>query len=239
MDYATDLSPIRWLNLQAPVRPAGEPLRLKHLLPESYHGYWALLPTVGILEAFPFEQVNPDSPDVGQINHNVAIWNQVGVYQWGNSPTYQRTSFRQLSAQFALPYDVSLVRKLPWGKRGFATLDEPTAAGLLVLLRELAPEASLNLYVEDYWRWGPQLNQLLPTDEDVVYRVSPEEFVSFLQGARFDASAYLFPDDQSWCLVTVEDGLCPFIGVSEKAEAVIQAHFDGEKMPLDPEATVF
>lgn len=239
MDYTLDLSAVRWLRPAYYAGPAAEPLQVKHLLPPHYEQYLALLPAVGLLADFPFEQVRPDSTAIDQLNRNVAIWTHYGVYTLNRSPDYQPTTFRQLAARFGLPYALSLVGQLPWAKRGFAVLDEPTAARLLMLLNALAVTTRLNLYVEDYWRWGPQMHQVLPSDDDVLYRVTADEFVHFLQRAMFDATAYLFPDDQSWCLVNFEDGLAPIIGLSSAAQADMPAAALSETLPLHPESTVF
>ncbi|WP_400190623.1 hypothetical protein [Hymenobacter sp. B81] len=239
MEYTTDLEPVQWLKQNPAARAATEPLLVKHLLPERYPYIRALLPAVGIIEGFPFDQVKPDSSRIEQINRNVAIWTQHDVYRAGRTPVYQPTSFRQLAARFALPYNLDLLGKLLWRTLGFATLAEPTAAVLLDLLLQLAPATTLNLYVEDSWRWGPEFTPILPTDEEVLYRVTAREFIDFLQQAAFDATAYLFPDARNWCLVNVEDGLCPIIGGHADTEALIAAHFRGEPLPLSAESEVF
>ncbi|GAB2939994.1 hypothetical protein GCM10027048_00270 [Hymenobacter coalescens] len=239
MEYTADLSTVRWLNPAYYFGPADEPLKVKHLIPVAYEQYLTLLPVVGIIADFPFGEVQPDSTAIDQINRNVAIWTQHGVYISDRTPHYQSTTFRQLAARFELPYDMSLVNRLPWGRRGFAILEEPSAARLRTLLNGLAAATKLNLYVEDYWRWGPQMHHVLPTDDEVLYRVTADEFVTFLQQAMFDATAYLFPDDRSWCLVNVEDGLAPIIGLSSVAQTrmVMPAHV--ETMLLNPESEVF
>lgn len=147
MNYTTDLSAVRWLNPAYYAGPAAEPLKVKHLLPPHYEQYLALLPAVGLIADFPFEQVRPDDASIAQLNRNVAIWTQHGVYTSNRSPDYQPTTFQQLAARFELPCDLSLTKRLPWAKRGFAVLDDPTAARLLQLLNGLAAATKLNLYV--------------------------------------------------------------------------------------------
>lgn len=79
------------------------------------------------------------------------------------------------------------------------------------------------------------MNQALPTEAEVLYRVTADEFVAFLQRTMFDATAYLFPDDRSWCFVNFEDGLAPVIGLSA-AQAGVSAL--GETLLLNQESVV-
>lgn len=239
MEFTTDLSALGWLKPVFYSRAAWEALRVKHMLPESYEQYFELLPAVGILEDFPFEQVQPHSAAIDQINRNVAIWTRYGVYLAGRQPAYQPTTFRQLATQFGLSFDENLVRQLPWGKRGFATLNELTANRLRHLLQQLAPAVRLTLYIEDYWRYGPMTGQLLPTDDEVLYRATAAGFVAFLQQASFDATAYLFPDDRSWCLVNREDGLGPILGCSAAAARAVATRSGIELLQLTPDSLLF
>lgn len=239
MEFTSDLSAIRWLQPSHGNALYDGPLRVRHLLPKEYQQYLALLPAVGILEDFPFEQVQLDKATIQQINRNAEIWTRYGIYSSNREPDYQPTTFHQLAAKFGLPYDLSLVSQLPWSKKGFATLAELTAAHLLELLCQLASTTKLNLYVEDYWHWGPQAEQVLPTDDEVVYRVTAQEFVTCFTQMYLDATLYLFPDDLSWCLANAEDALAPVLGIDEPAATTIAERCRLEVLLLSQESAVF
>ncbi|RAK70304.1 hypothetical protein DLM85_05525 [Hymenobacter edaphi] len=83
------------------------------------------------------------------------------------------------------------------------------------------------------------MHQVLPCEDEVLYRVTADEFVAFLQQAMFDATAYLFPDDRSWCLVNFEDGPAPIIGLSTASQVSVLTLAEGEILLLGSESELF
>ncbi|GGF06512.1 hypothetical protein [Hymenobacter cavernae] len=212
MDYTTDLSALKWLRGSVSDRSDIESLKVKHLLPNTYSAYIALLPSVGIIDGFPFNEVDPNTISIEQINANVKVWNEYGIYSFNSTPNYSKTRFSKLAKMFELPYDLSMQRTLPWRKRGFAILEQDTLDNLRGILKQIFLTNKVNLYIEDYWRWYEVYN-LLPHSKEVIYRANIDEFIHFFSTSFFDASLYLLPDDRSWCLMNIENGFCPVIGI--------------------------
>jgi hypothetical protein len=220
MKYSTDLSTIDWLKPTLNTLRGAPISKVKDALPDIFAAYIALLPAVGIIEGFPFVEINLQDSSIAQLNKNAAIWERYGTHTIHRTPNYTLTKFKDLADQFNIPYDLSVIRQLEWGKRGFASQPERTASKLAALLETLSTDAQLLLYIQDYWRWEA-VYQLLPCADEVIYHVSIKEFIAFMEQSFFDATLYLFPPDLSWCLFNVEDGLCPVIGVSAEVGAAI------------------
>ncbi|HEX8428054.1 hypothetical protein [Hymenobacter sp.] len=222
MKYTTDLSAINWLKPAFNTVGSGPVLKVSDMIPNIFASYTALLPAVGIIEGFPFDEINLQDSSITQLNKNAAIWEQYGTHSIHRVPNYTLTKFKDLADRFTIPYDLSMVKRLEWGKGGFANQNEFTAIKLTALLETLAIDNQLLLYIEDYWRWEA-VYQLLPSAEEVVYYVTIKEFIAFMEQSFFDATLYLFPPDLSWCLFNVEDGFCPIIGTSEEVGAAIRS----------------
>ncbi|UOG73005.1 hypothetical protein MTX78_12805 [Hymenobacter tibetensis] len=220
MKYSNDLSVIEWLKPTVNTHTSTPVLKVGDAVPNIFATYTALLPAVGIIQGFPFGEINLEDPSIAQLNKNAAIWEQYGTHSIHRKPNYTPITFKHLAAQFGIPYDLSMVRRLEWSKRGFATLSELTMSSLVALLERLTVDNQLFLYIEDYWRWEA-VYQLLPSADEVVYCVSIKEFIAFMEQSFFDATLYLFPSDLSWCLFNLEDRLCPVIGTSKKLGATI------------------
>ncbi|NVO33038.1 hypothetical protein HW554_17660 [Hymenobacter sp. P5342] len=231
MNYSADLSAINWLKIGEQPVTKGQIFRVANALPNVFEAYTALLPAVGHIEGFPFDQVNLKNGSIAQLNENAAIWSKYGIHDAHRTPSYDPTSFRELANQFNLPYDVTLLNKLGWGKRGFAVDWIRTANSFRSLANVLAAASPLSLYIEDYWRWGEGLN-ILPSADDVLYDVTTDEFVEFMTQSFFDASLYLFPEDKSWCLVNVEDCSVTVIGTDKATAVRISETYPLETMPL-------
>ncbi|WP_324678610.1 hypothetical protein [Hymenobacter sp. GOD-10R] len=234
MDYTTDLSALEWLRGSVSDRSDTESLKVKHLLPNTYSAYIALLPSVGIIDGFPFNKVDPNAISIGQINANVRVWNEYGIYSSNSTPNYSKTSFSDLAKLFELPYSMSMQKTLPWGKRGFSILEQDTLYNLRGILNQVFPNNKVNLYLEDYWRWYEVYN-LLPHSEEVIYKVTIDEFIHFFSKSFFDASLHLFSDDRSWCLVNMEDGFCPIIGINTYMNNKRAISFDTEILNIELE----
>ena len=236
MNYSTDLSIITWLEIDEERIYNSPQRRVADVLPDIFSAYTALLPAVGIIEGFPFEQINICKSTIAQINTNASIWKQYGVFSAHQTPDYKLTKFSDLAVQFGVTYDANVIKRLEWGTQGFAVKWEQTASNLLLLLRELAQCATLNLYVVDYYRY--EAIEVLPSSDQVVYSVTIEEFISLLSATSFDTTLYLFPDDRSWCLINVEDGDYPILGTSRELGEALGSKSSIEMFPLSPESNV-
>ncbi|RPD44571.1 hypothetical protein DNI29_20785 [Hymenobacter sediminis] len=236
MDYSTDLSVVDWLQINEERIYGNRFLQVTDLLPNLFATYTALLPSVGIIEGFPFEQVNLKNPSIAQLNKNAAIWAEYGIYNAQYTPTYTPTCFSDLATQFNLPYNNTLLARLEWQKRGFAIQWEQTASNLMNLLKAVAPDSQLLLYVVDYYRWAA-IDEL-PSADQVVYSITIAEYIEFITAASFDATCYLFPEDTSWCLVNVEDRSFPILGADWASSEAISSQSYIEKLPLSPETQV-
>ena len=75
-------------------------------------------------------------------------------------------------------------------------LEEKIIASLSILLNEIPESENLILYWEDYYRFNLDCS---------LFRVSKEEYIDEMKNTRFDATAYLYPESRSWCLVNLED----------------------------------
>lgn len=235
MKYSSDLSIIDWLKPTISTHKNAPILKVKDVLPNIFSAYTALLPAVGIIQNFPFDEIDLQNSSIAQLNKNAAIWEQYGTHTIHRAPNYTPTTFKDLATQFGLPYELSMVRRLEWGKRGFASQPELTAGKLATLLHTLAADNQLLLYIEDYWRWEA-IYQLLPSANEVVYHVTVKEFIAFMEQSFFDATLYLFPPNLDWCLFNIEDGLCQVIGTSAEVEASITAEACLETFQLTRES---
>ena len=220
MDYSEEELVVHWLQASKE-NVEKEEFWVGNVLPSTFTNYTALLPAVGIIDGFPFDQIHLDNPSIAQINHNANIWTQYGIYTVHAFPTYQATRFEHLASRFGLPYDTSITTSLDWGKQGFAIDWERTACNLRTLLQQITPgNASLVLYALDHYRW--EAINILPSARNGVYYVSVDEYVEFLRQSYFDATAYLFPKDRNWCLLTVEDSNFPILAANFRPESAVE-----------------
>lgn len=233
MIYDTDLSVINWLNVDEKRIYKGSGLQVSDVLPDIFSAGVALLPAVNIIEGFPFEQIDLHDSSIAQLNFNAAIWKHYGVLSAHQTPVYTPTLFRNLAMKFDLPYDAHLLKRLEWRKQGFAIEWAQTASNLSSMLRALCQNALLRLYVVDYYRWG--IVDKLPSPEQVVYFVTVEEFIGFLESTSFDATFYLFPEDRSWCLINVENGSFLMFGTNQELKISIAIQSGIEILYLNPE----
>jgi hypothetical protein len=230
MDYSEAELIVEWLQASKE-NIENEEFRVGNLLPATFTNYTALLPAVGIIDGFPFDQIHLHNPSIAQLNHNAYIWRQYGIYTVHATPTYQPTRFEHLASRFSLPYDASIITSLDWRKQGFAIDWERTTSNLRALLHQVTPgDALLVLYVLDYYRW--EAINVLPSARNGVYHVSVDEYMEFLMQSYFDPTAYLFPKDKSWCLLTVEDGSFPILAANFEPESAV------ETLPLNPTSYV-
>ncbi|RSK44574.1 hypothetical protein [Hymenobacter perfusus] len=231
MKYKADLTAINWLEIgEQPVIKGGL-FRVANALPDVFEAYIALLPAIGLIEGFPFDQISLKDNSIAQTNQNAAIWGEYGIHDAHRTPDYKPTVFRELANQFKLPFDVTLLSRLDWGKRGFAIDWTRTANSLKALLNALATGNDLSLYIEDYWRWA-EIHEILPTTDEVLYEVNAEDFLGFMTQSFFDATLYLFPEDRSWCLVNIEDCNVMIIGTDRATAAMIAKTYSLETIDL-------
>ena len=182
---------------------ASRPLLLKNFFPSDYDNYLAILWTPGIIDNFPFTEIIVPPDTIEQTNKNIEIWRTFNVLNDAEDDIYRPTTFKEISKKFNMHYDRNIIHKVDYSTRGLTTLLSRTKITLERIIKSLSNN-TLNLFVEDYWRWTT-VYSLLPVDKDVTYKVSEEEFMKFMDDTFYDANAYLFPDDKSWCLINLED----------------------------------
>jgi|GEM_PF-6813646 len=236
MNFTTDRAALRWATGNATSPEDKQPLKIKRLFPEEYKAYFALLPVVGIIDDFPFSEVQPNALSIEQTNRNAKIWTRYNIYSAHASPAYRGTNFRELAALFDLPsdYQLAALKKLPWNKKGFDALEDETYSTIGALLKSIAHSAVLNLYIEDAAHYCEVYN-LLPTPEEVIYRVTAEDFIQLFRQHFSDAGLCLFPDDKSWCLINREAEFCPLLATSAESGEKVAAQSILEVLSLDGE----
>jgi hypothetical protein len=204
MTHTDKLELRKWLTDHIDWNTASRPLLLKNFFPTDFDNYLAILWTPGIIDNFPFNEIVVPPDTIEQTNKNIEIWGNFNVLNEGKDNVYRPTTFKEISERFDLTYDRNIIYNIDWSTRGITTLLSKTRTILNRIINSLRNNDTLNLYVEDYWRWT-SVYSLLPIDKEVTYNVTVEEFMKFMDDTFFDANAYLFPDDKSWCLINLED----------------------------------
>ena len=204
MTHTDNLELRKWLTDHIDWNTASRPLLLKNFFPSDFDNYLAILGTPGIIDNFPFNEIVFPPNTIDQTNKNIEIWKSFNVLNDAKDNVYRPTTWKEISEKFDLLYDRSIIDKLDWSTRGITTLLSKTKPILNRIINSLTSNETVNLYVEDYWRWT-SIYALLPVDKEVTYKVTAEEFLKFMDDTFSDANAYLFPDDKSWCLINLED----------------------------------
>ncbi|UFH55847.1 hypothetical protein [Spirosoma sp. KNUC1025] len=203
MTHSDNLELKKWLTDHIDWNTASRPLLLKNFFPYNFDNYLAILWTPGIIDNFPFTEIIFPPDTIEQTNKNIEIWRTFNVLDDIKDDIYTRTTFKEISKKFKIHYDRNIIYKFDYSSRGLTTLFPSTKITLERIIKSLSND-TLNLFVEDYWRWTI-VNFLLPVAKDVTYNVTDEEFLKFMDDTFYDASAYFFPDDKSWCLINLED----------------------------------
>lgn len=205
MEQLNDIKAKDWLTKHINWQNATRPLTLDNFLPPTFDNYIAILWTPGLIDNFPFDKINQPPDTIEQINTNVQVWRQFNIFlNEENDEAYRPTTFVELSSLFGKPYNRTIIKSLPWQSQGFKNLFKQTRQRLEIIVNALSNGTELNIYIEDYWRWAEVYN-LLPSSEDIAYKISCDEFLDLMDKTSYDANLYLYPVNKSWCLINIED----------------------------------
>ncbi|MCH6201387.1 hypothetical protein MMU07_17530 [Aquiflexum sp. LQ15W] len=205
MEQLEDITAKDWLTNHINWKNATRPFTLGNFLPNKFDNYISILWTPGVIDNFPFDKINQPPDSIEQTNANVEVWRQFKIFlNEKNYEAYRPTTFAELSNFFNQPYDRGIINTLPWKTQGIATLYKQTRQRFEKIVNVLTDGTELNIYIEDSWRWASVYN-LLPSAEDVAYKISSVEFFDLMDITFYDANLYLYPVTNSWCLINMED----------------------------------
>lgn len=187
----------QWLESAINWRNDLRPLKVSNLLPK-FDNYIGLTWKVGIIENFPFKDFIEDAKSEIEIKNNRAIWNKFPqTFDDSSDSGFTEIPTKELFKKFEIPYhDYKNDGKFPWNTRVIRILEEKIKENLSIVLSEIPENENLILYWDDYHRFNL---------DDKLFRVSKEEYIDEMKNTRFDANAYLFPENKCWCLVNLED----------------------------------
>ncbi|WP_139149779.1 hypothetical protein [Flavobacterium caeni] len=94
-----------WLKNHFDWKNAPRPLKVNAFLPEGiFDRYIGILPKVGIIEEFPFDEFISDARTEGEISVNRKIWNDFPQSFRETDEGFVEISSRQLLAKFNIPH---------------------------------------------------------------------------------------------------------------------------------------
>lgn len=187
----------QWLDSAINWQNDLRPLKVSNFLPK-FDNYIGLTWKVGIIENFPFKDFIKDAKSEIEIKNNREIWHKFPqAFDDSSELGFTEIPTKELFEKFQIPYhDYKNDHKFPWSTRAIRVLEEKIIASLSILLNEIPESENLILYWDDYYRFDLDCS---------LFRVSKEEYINEMKNTRFDATAYLYPESRSWCLVNLED----------------------------------
>jgi hypothetical protein len=188
-------------------------------LPRIFDQYFLIGWNWGIIENFPFDEFPEASITIAQINERVSILRRFGLFLCDDAAhLYTPVSIKALAERFQVPYSINTlnhIKKTP----GITGLSGRTAETLLQLVTALAAHEPLFLYLADdsssFLTWEPHFGT-----ENQIQQAS--DYIRFLELSGFDETAYLFPQNKDWCLVTIEGYEHIILAINRNKTAALQ-----------------
>ena len=193
-----------WIKNYLP--PDSPVKKITDFIPESFDNYFLINWNYGIIDNFPFDSYPADKDSIANINGQVNIDRQFGVFLKNTfqdsaaEKLYRKTTLKEIASRFNVPHSADTISKIK-STPGLAPLPTATIDNIQKLI-ELIGQDTLYLYIHDNDRYSWQDNWAFKKENIITDK---QQYIKFLTKTVFDSVSYLFNDRHSWCLATMED----------------------------------
>lgn len=204
-------------------KEGGTWISVSDIIPNEFDDYFLIHWNVGIIDNFPFDDFPEKNETLEETNKRIRIEREFGLFlNPSEDELFEQTTLKRIAETFKVKYDYNVFNNIKQTP-AIKVLEKPSIENLKSILQKLSQNESLNLFVEDIFRY-PVHDR--PKRE--MKNISVEGYFKWQKYFYFDYCTYLFPDDRKWCLTTSEDlpmFLCAKRDTTEQIENEICMEF--------------
>lgn len=173
---------------------------LTDIIPDLFEQYYMIHWKIGIIDHFPFKKYPSNHFSIKDINQRIKIEREFGLFLNPlKSKLYREVSLDELSQKFGLQKTINILDHFI-DNPALEFLDDQTLDSIEKGLNDSINSQHLHLYInnieEFYWEENYKKENI---------NISISEYLDFQKRSNFDSNSFLFPENFTWCLMTLEN----------------------------------